>query len=884
MGGGAWVFRTTGVFSRDKAQANRLNLTPANLQRVLTAAATHNSGTTKENGWTIIFADAISGPELKTEYIDSVSAVVFDVDWGNAQPLQDLLDKVSAAFSGLLWAWWETWQSRDDAPRFRIVLPLSEAVEVIPAARLWQEQADKLEANGFKVKKVAKKGPKPTAPCIDPTSKESSRLQLLPNAGRRWGLIPGALLDPNEITLTPEQSHKAVATDESIVIEASAYDLRITPTTAITLEDGTVCTLADVTADYIKAHARGTEPNKLRCTCPFAESGSYSAFVKLSHGLPLLTCTSANHSHQPNTTWNMVVSNGSANVASLEMPYPYSEYRGVLRAESPKESKDGSKSVSYRTVSYHVPMVTHVYREEETNDEWWKVQWKDRSHDQSLTLRRDQWGSAAKLGESAGRAGLDVNEYNKKELTKYLSDFLHHNQGKIPIQPVTSRMGWFENGFLLGRTWMNNPKMEQEYHELLTPSGDGRAQIVNALKAEGSAIEQMKALHALHDYPYAVVGLYASIASVLANYIDAMTFVLEWAAGTGTGKTTSSRAAQSIWGKPKELESSWDGTRVAMERDASFLSALPIFYDDTKTVAGAKNSMDPEWAIYRIVSGEGRRRGTPGGGTQHTAKWNLCMISTGEEPIYGSTQAGGARARLISIQEVPFGLASKESVAKVAAPIGIALSSNYGHIGPRIIKMIMAADKQKLIEQHTKFRAEYSNYLSGRHSVGDRIANHLALMRMSGAMLASIMGKEGLTINPTAVLLTVADHLIRIDGTAGEADPVTRSKVEFYQWCLARRANFWTADNKDMRLNQGPHGGWLGRWDGGDDWTEFFVTTDCLELFLREKKYQGSARLWAAQWAQMGYVSAKSEKSIVQQIRMAGGLVWVYKIKKESIA
>jgi hypothetical protein len=875
----AWVLRA-GVYDRATATARKVTIGwPQGLASLLEKCAKGNDPRTKLTGWACLFGDVVDeAQKLDAVSVRTSSAVVLDLDEVGHQDndpdnaprsVEDVVELVTQAFPGIGFAYWETWRSRPGAIRMRLLFPLLEAVPANELHRYWAHIAMRLVQAGI--------------PGPDKTSREPSRVHLLPTVHGAHGLVDGTAFAtettaPALGTAAPTEARRTRRT------ATAGARTHLAPDTILEWERGGTALLGALVPEVIEQKARAGEPNKARCRCPvYAEAASYSAFVRYHRGVLFVVCTSGGHSHAAGATW--VGGVVTADPTSLPLPHPYSQSTtGALLKETGRDQQDTAVFVA---LAYTVPRVTIIYLDDETGDEWWKLEWEGHLGPSTVTLRRDEAASASKLIERAGRAGLDINETNKRELTKFLSDFVSHNRTRIQHQSVSSRMGWFGRGFLWGRTWLADPFGVEQPKELVVAGGDGRAQLANALRAEGTFAGWCDGAAALGPYPLVLAGIFVSVASCLVELVNTQSCVFEWASPSGTGKTTSLAIAASVWGHPEELQSSWDGTKVSLEQNAAFLSAIPMMLDDTKTVAGSKNSIDPEWAIYRVTSGEGRQRAAPGGQTRQTAKWALNMLTTGEEPVYGSGQSGGARARLISVQDPPYGLATKDSVSRLVGPLCAGILPHYGHAGPAVAYLAARVGHDKLRQAWAKRREYWIDYLKGRHSAYDRISNHLAMLDLAGTLLKQAAREAGTqaldALDVRAVLVAVAEQAAEVDRAAGEVDPVQRAKTEFYSWCVAHRASFWTTSATGTDLTRGPARGWMGRWDGAENWTDIYTTADAIQKFIDEAKYSMAARMLASQWIKDGFMTAGPERA-TWKVRIAGSPDWCYRIERRNCA
>lgn len=849
--------------------------------------------------WCALFAVCDeTHPKLDALSVQEVTALVYDIDETNGATFEDIIAVFDTLGCG--YAAWETWRSRPGGVRARVVVPLASPVPVSALPHEWETVAARLSAS-LVVHRGGKGTPFPSEGLVvDKTCCEASRLHVLPLVGMGVHINPGELYAPAPQAV----DMSGVVTEASPTASLGTLETRVTvpeeeasEIAGVFIEweaDPTIATLAsEITPEDIVKYARATEPGKARCKCPHTPtSASFSGWARFVRGVLHISCTSANHAHPAGMTWAV---RPSAVGGEFLYPTPYlrsASHALVALNQGAQEGgkDDGSKKKrkdagadKYRVVSFTAPLVTKLYQDGETNDEWWRLEWSHITHHRTtaVTLRRDECGAANKLSERAGRMGFDVNETNKKELTRFLSEFVSYNRGRIPVQMTATRLGWFGNSFLLGNTWLSGD--DEMLRELVSPPGDGTTKLAKAYHSTGTLAGWAQGFHLMLRYPMATLGILAAVASPLMSRVGCQGFAFEWASGTGTGKTTSMRMAESVFAKPVDCEASWDNTKVGFERKAAFLCNLPMFLDDTKTSdqSGDRLAQALEWAIYRAVSGEGRGRGKPGG-LEATAQWNLILFSTGEEPIYGLGQSGGARARLISIQAPPFDAHTDNEVSRIVAPIADCMYSNYGTLGPAVVQTMMEYTPEQLRAAWAKRRDKWLSNLSGKHSAADRVSSHIALIELAGRLIKKALNDNGVDhpdFKPDELCQMLADTMVETDKQAGVIDPSLRSFAAFYSWALAHRHYFYSVETKEKP----PLAGWFGRWDNGDNWTEIYFNAGALSRFIKDTGFPGSPITLTSTWARRGLLDTEKGNETRWNVRIAGSSDRMWRVNKDML-
>ena len=120
----------------------------------------------------------------------------------------------------------------------------------------------------------------------------------------------------------------------------------------------------------------------------------------------------------------------------------------------------------------------------------------------------------------------------------------------------------------------------------------GQIQIAKGFRRKGDLKEWSKIIPLIKDYPKVSVAAYASPSWVLNPILHAPNFVVDYASGTSSGKTTRLGVAASCSGNPNQNERdsivrSWGATATWLERVSNVLKNLPFFIDDTQRAKGS---------------------------------------------------------------------------------------------------------------------------------------------------------------------------------------------------------------------------------------------------------------------------------------------------------
>lgn len=277
------------------------------------------------------------------------------------------------------------------------------------------------------------------------------------------------------------------------------------------------------------------------------------------------------------------------------------------------------------------------------------------------------------------RYGLSVTSENARNLVKYLNDVENMNKDDIGLFKSTSKLGWHEKDFI-------------PYDSEIVFDGDSKfKQLFESIGTKGSQdewISYVKKLRAT-GRPEIKFALASSFASVLVKPLGILPFFIDLWGETEGGKTVSLMLGASVWANPdgSQYIGDYKSTDVALEVRADMLNNLPVMLDDTSN-ATKKIVEDFENIVYRLCSGKGKSRSNKDLGTTRENNWKTCFVTTGEKPLSGYVNQGGAINRIL---EIECGSVIYDNPQETAS----FLKMNYGWAGKLFIDRIKEMDDIK---------------------------------------------------------------------------------------------------------------------------------------------------------------------------------------------
>lgn len=526
-----------------------------------------------------------------------------------------------------------------------------------------------------------------------------------------------------------------------------------------------------------------------------------------------------------------------------------------------------------------------------TAREFLRVAWPRDGIWRDYTLDRGAAADARKLVEFAG-IGLPVTSNSAKALVEYLAAFEAANLQILPVERVTSKLGFQgddgHDGFLWGRQLLTGGGQQQEVSRIVFRGADeGDEQIADGLRAKGTMEGWLKAVKPLGKYRRAVLALYAALAAVLLRVLRTRNFIIDFAGQTTGGKTTCLRVAASAWGCPDESQESafmatWDSTRVFRERAPAVLNNLPFIVDDTKRAQYPKDIVQ---TVYDIAQGRGRARGTVDG-LARSATWSTIMLSSGEQPLTSFSQDGGTRPRVLELWGSPFG-ATDAGTGKVVRQITSGVQRNFGHAGPRFVEFVLGR-RDEWPEWRKRFRRFNQAYIerAGDHAFAGRMGEHFGALHLAAELVHEALDLPWGFTDPIEPLW---DDLTR---EAAGADRAAAALQHVYSWASANFQQFIGRNSSDRWSP--PAKGWAGVWYATGDvnpaakrtaWHVLAFYPHQVDAVLREGGFEPDPTIRT--WFDRGWLKTSKEGGGTRRSRykmkVDGESVWMVAIKYEAV-
>jgi len=219
------------------------------------------------------------------------------------------------------------------------------------------------------------------------------------------------------------------------------------------------------------------------------------------------------------------------------------------------------------------------------------------------------------------------------------------------------------------------------------------------------------------------------------------------------GKSTALRAAASVWGSPRFVQS-WRATSNGLEGVATACNATLLALDELGEVSGREAGA----AAYMLANGTGKARASRSGAARRSARWRVALLSSGEISLAdkmaeaGGRAAAGQEVRLLDLAatERRFGtfddLHGAADGAAFADRVREATAAHHGTAGPAFVARLLE-ERPETLAAVRAMRDAFVARASERFRLGEegqsiRAASRLGLIAAAGE-LATEWGLTG---------------------------------------------------------------------------------------------------------------------------------------------
>ena len=348
------------------------------------------------------------------------------------------------------------------------------------------------------------------------------------------------------------------------------------------------------------------------------------------------------------------------------------------------------------------------------------------------------------------------------------------------------------------------------------------------------------------------------------------------------GKSTVLRAAVSVWGSPRFLQS-WRATSNGLEGTAAACNGSLIALDEM----GEINAREAGGTAYMLANGQGKARAGRSGVARPAARWRTAILSSGEISLAdkmaeaGQRSRAGQEVRLLDIQAdgQAFGafdnLHGHDAPAAFAEHVSRLSATSYGTAGPEFVERLVS-DLDGALGNIRKAAEAFSASANRALTLPDEGQTRRALGRFALIAAAGEMATAwGLTGWPKGEASRAALAALRlwIDGRGGVGPAEDREAVARTRAFIAAHgsARFDRLDDDGSAPRVANRAGWR-------DGESFFVAADTWsrEIHAGADPAQAARAVRAA-----GFLVADAGERLQTKAPRAAGRARCYCIRAE---
>lgn len=539
------------------------------------------------------------------------------------------------------------------------------------------------------------------------------------------------------------------------------------------------------------------------------------------------------------------------NDADLSCPWPSSVPEGWIASDRGvwrlADSPDG---VVPKRLAYAGIVTTGGAVDVETGERWLDVAWTGADGWRRETVARRAALDAREVVALAS-LGAPVASPWGGELALYLA--ASESALTSPLGRTSGRLGWLPGGgFAAGPVSVGGDG------PITVRAEGGYSQYLGYRAPSGTLAGWLAAWSSVSEHPIAACAVYAACAAPLLALTGCPSFLVDWSAEQGRGKTTALRLGASVWGRPDEqgLLLAWSVTPTFVERMAAFGCDLPLFLDETNRVPLAARPTLAQ-LIYTLANGQGKGRGTVEG-VQQVASWRTVVLSTGEARLTAYTQDEGTRGRVISMTGPPLGKHGAERAEALRSD----LLEHFGHVGPALIRWLVDTDRAKIKARYQEIVKTYADAPDLPTRTARRLAQYVALLDLTAKILHGPLKVPRPAVDP------IAEVWRQVCSESTDADRPAEALRHVYEIAASRPTSWFGRHECDREETpRVPGGGWLGVWQSGDLWVRLAWISVSLRAELERAGHQPDQIF--SQWARRGWLES-TEGRTTKIVRLDG--------------
>ena len=363
--------------------------------------------------------------------------------------------------------------------------------------------------------------------------------------------------------------------------------------------------------------------------------------------------------------------------------------------------------------------------------------------------------SAEEAKKKLAHSGVIGGKKQMGEIINYIIRSFKHLQVTKKAEIMRSQFGWVDNDtkFILGKQELDGETI------MFSPPSSRVKELVDFVESKGSleAWKNIAAIYGERDMHVQAFGFFTGFGAPLLKFLNYKGGIINLVNNTsGTGKTTSLRMAQSVWGDPNGLVMIPRDTLATKIHRMGILNNMSVAMDEVTAMPGEQFSD----LVFSITQGRGagRMKASSNEERANFTKWATIAITTSNASMVDKLRATKKTpdGELMRFLEFDVPQESKMPKAFAQAMFDDALSENYGLAGP-ISAQHIVKNKKDVIEEIKKVQA----YIDKRvgFTSRERFWSAIIACNIGGARIAKRLGLIPKEIDIGKVLKWVVENM-----------------------------------------------------------------------------------------------------------------------------
>ena len=263
---------------------------------------------------------------------------------------------------------------------------------------------------------------------------------------------------------------------------------------------------------------------------------------------------------------------------------------------------------------------------DEEGGNWRIIEWRDRYHTtHHAALDMGDIGTPAGW-RTLQSHGITIKAGRKKR--ERLADYLQ-GEGKNTRWQLAKTAGWHSGAYILPSGEVLGEVENIHYHGDTSQGKD--------YQPRGSLADWQALARLAEGNSRLCLALGCAFAAPLLDLLGHESGGFHLYGDSSDGKTTAALFALTVWGNPKGLKLTWEGTAHGFSNTAAAKNDGLLVLDEI----GQASARTAAHTAYAVLNGTGKIQGAKEGGNRAINRWRIMLLSTGEKTLDGYLKTEG---------------------------------------------------------------------------------------------------------------------------------------------------------------------------------------------------------------------------------------------------